>query len=132
MDNIIKFPFYHSLRYRQTHRSTAEMGYESVHILVAYLLQATMENHYYPVYHNVGIMYERVRKIKGASYQGDLALLKGILSFVSEIPKFLSKKRRILFSGNMSSDEFLMQLARYSTKEEDMPEYCTTIRKIIV
>ncbi len=102
-----------------------EMGYAQINILATYLLRATTENQFYAVYHNVGIMYERVKRINGVSYQKYFTLLKEIPHFISEIPKFLSRKSRMLFSDNMSPDEFLMQFAIYSirhTKEEDMPE----------
>lgn len=102
-----------------------EMGYAQINILATYLLKATTENQFYAVYHNVGIMYERVKRINGVSYQKYITLLKEIPHFISEIPKYLSRKSRMLFSDNMSPDEFLMQFAIYSirhTKEEDMPE----------
>lgn len=102
-----------------------EMGYELVDVFATYLLQATTENHYYRVYQNVGIMYERMRKMSGTPYQKYLTLLRGMPVFISEIPKLLSRKDRRLFSDNMSPDEFLIQFALCSIrhiKEEDMPE----------
>lgn len=103
-----------------------EMGYEQINTLAAYLLQATTENHYYQVYHNVGLMYSRWKEMSKASYQKYPALLNGMPVFVSEVPGLLPGKSRRRFPDNISSpDEFLIWFAVCSiwhVREEDTPE----------
>ena len=102
-----------------------EMGDRQINMFAAYLLKATTENQYYPVYRRLQKLYDRCKKMDMPSNQKYFKLLKEFPVFISELPRLLSQKSRSYFVENMLPGQFLTQLAVCSIEhlqEEDIPE----------